>query len=200
MSSAARPAGRPRSMKAERAIIEATLDMMGEGLSVSDLSIEAVAARAGVGKTTIYRRWAGKEDLIVDALASLKAPMPPLAGVSVRDDLITYLTATMRESTEGRTRCIVTMAMGEAPRYPEMAARFRQIAIEPRRAAVRALLQRGIESGELRPDADVELAMSMLSGTMMWMTRWPVTDGEPVDEELPARIVDMVLTGLAPRS
>ena len=92
----ARPAGRPRSEKAERAIIEATLDLIGEGMGVSELSIEAIASRAGVGKTTIYRRWSNKEDLVVDALATLKAPMPRLSGTSVRDDLISWLEALVR--------------------------------------------------------------------------------------------------------
>src|SRR5258708_35021930 len=83
-----RPPGRPRSERAEQAIIEATLDLLIEESGVAGVTIEAVASRAGVGKTTIYRRWANKEALIVDALATLKEPVPPLAGVSVRDDLI----------------------------------------------------------------------------------------------------------------
>src|SRR5437879_4279834 len=84
-----RPPGRPRSERAEKAIIEATLDLLVEEAGVAGMTIEAVASRAGVGKTTIYRRWANKEALIIDALATLKGPVPPLAGVSVRDDLIT---------------------------------------------------------------------------------------------------------------
>ena len=76
---AARPPGRPRSERAEKAIIGATLDLLIEEAGVVGVTIEAVAARAGVGKSTIYRRWANKEALIVDALATLKEPVPPLA-------------------------------------------------------------------------------------------------------------------------
>ncbi|SDG22913.1 DNA-binding transcriptional regulator, AcrR family [Sinosporangium album] len=194
---AARPAGRPRSAKAEQAIIEATLDLIGEGLGVSALSMEAVAARAGVGKTTIYRRWARKEDLIVDALTTLKAPMPPIEGVSVRDDLITYLTVIMEEGKQTRARCIMNIALSEAERNPEIAMRFQQAAIEPRRAAMRAVFERGIATGVIRPDCDVDLAMAMFSGTMMWQTRW-IHRHYVEREELPARIVDMVLDGIRP--
>ena len=65
----ARPPGRPRSERAARAIIDATIDLLAEEGGVAGVSIEAVAARAGVGKTTIYRRWPNKEALIIDALA-----------------------------------------------------------------------------------------------------------------------------------
>ncbi|MEV5556505.1 TetR/AcrR family transcriptional regulator [Nonomuraea wenchangensis] len=192
----ARPAGRPRSEKAEKAITEATLDLIAEGMGVSELSIEAIASRAGVGKTTIYRRWSSKEDLVVDALATLKAPLPPLAGVSVRDDLITLLDAMRAESGNRRGRCVMNIAMSEADRHPRLTERFVQRAVEPRRRALREVLERGVASGELRPDLDVTLAMAILSGTMMWQSKWGPADGLP--EDLAERVVDVVLAGMAP--
>src|SRR5215510_2614841 len=83
--------GRPRSARADEAIIEAVLDLLAEGTPAEALSIEAVAARAGVGKATIYRRWSNKEALLVDAVASVKGEPPRIAGESVRDDLVTLL-------------------------------------------------------------------------------------------------------------
>ncbi|MBF8189860.1 TetR/AcrR family transcriptional regulator [Nonomuraea sp. K274] len=192
----ARPAGRPRSEKAEKAIIEATLDLIGEGMGVSELSIEAIAARAGVGKTTIYRRWGNKEDLVVDALSTLKAPLPVLGGVSVRDDLISLLDAMVRESGQARTRCVMNIAMSEADRYPRLMERFLKRAVEPRREAMRAALERGIASGELRPDLDVNMGMAVLSGTMFWHTKWGPAGDLPAD--LAERVVDAALAGLAP--
>src|SRR3954462_13111812 len=127
----ARPAGRPRSEKAEKAIIEATLDLLADGMGISELSIEAIAAKAGVGKTTIYRRWSNKEDLVVDALASLKAPIPELPGESVRDDVISYLSVMQRESHRPRTRCIMNIALSESDRFPNLAERFREIVVRP---------------------------------------------------------------------
>src|SRR5579863_5322517 len=76
--------GRPRSERAERAIIDAALSVFAES-GPEGLCIEQVAARAGVGKATIYRRWPGKEDLLLDAIATVKSPLPEPAGVSVRD-------------------------------------------------------------------------------------------------------------------
>ena len=71
----ARRPGRPRSEQADQAIIDAALSLFAES-GPEGLCIERVAARAGVGKATIYRRWPGKEDLLLDAIAALKAPMP----------------------------------------------------------------------------------------------------------------------------
>ncbi|MFI7442308.1 TetR/AcrR family transcriptional regulator [Nonomuraea indica] len=190
----ARPAGRPRSEKAEKAIIEATLDLIGDGMGVAELSIEAIASRAGVGKTTIYRRWSNKEELVADALATLKAPLPPLAGVSVRDDLISLLTAMREDKGRSRTRCVMNVMMSDADRYPALMERFRKVAIEPRKEAMREVLRRGIGTGELRADLDVEMGMAILSGTMIWYTKWASGD---LPEDLPERIVDHVLPGLA---
>ncbi|MEO3871392.1 TetR/AcrR family transcriptional regulator [Nonomuraea sp. B12E4] len=192
----ARPAGRPRSEKAERAIIEATLDLIGEGMGVSDLSIEAIASRAGVGKTTIYRRWSNKEDLVVDALATLKAPMPRLSGTSVRDDLISLLDAMRAESGQPRSRCVMNIAMSEADRYPRLMERFMKRAVEPRREAMRAVIERGVASGELRADLDVEMGMALLSGAMIWHTKWGPEGELPAD--LAERVVDAALSGMAP--
>ncbi|MBB5082461.1 TetR/AcrR family transcriptional regulator [Nonomuraea endophytica] len=193
---AARPAGRPRSEKAEKAILEATLDLIGEGMGISELSIEAIAARAGVGKTTIYRRWSNKEDLVVDALATLKAPVPPLAGESVRDDLVTLLDQMRDESGHVRTKCVMNIALSESDRYPHLFEKFRKIAIEPRRAAMRQVLERGMASGELRSTLEIELAMAILTGTMVWFTKWGDTSDR--GPELAEGIVDQVLAGIAP--
>jgi AcrR family transcriptional regulator len=194
----ARPVGRPRSEKAEKAIIEATLDMLGEGIGVSELSIEAIAARAGVGKTTIYRRWSNKEDLVVDAMASLKPPIPLAQGAAVRDDLITYLRVIQEESGQQRTRCIMNIAMSDAERHPRLAQRFKEIAVEPRRAVVRSVIQQGIKSGELRADLDIEMAVAMLSGAVIWHTKWATCDQDG-QVGLAERIVDEALKGFRPR-
>src|SRR5918911_454834 len=78
--------GRPRSARADEAIIDAVLDLLAEGPAAESMSIESIAARAGVGKATIYRRWPNKEALVVDAVTALKGPIPPIAGESVPQD------------------------------------------------------------------------------------------------------------------
>ncbi|MFI7700761.1 TetR/AcrR family transcriptional regulator [Nonomuraea sp. NPDC049480] len=195
-SGTARPAGRPRSEKAEKAIIEATLDLIAEGMGVSELSIEAIASKAGVGKTTIYRRWSSKEDLVADALATLKAPLPPLSGTSVRDDLISLLDAMRREAGHSRNRCVMNIAMSEADRYPRLMERFVKRAIEPRQRAMRDVIERGVASGELRADLDVDMGMAVITGTMLWHTKWGPAGDLPAD--LAERVVDAALAGMAP--
>ncbi len=81
MRGAARPAaGRPRSEAAHRAILDAVIALIGEGESLANLAMEAVAAKAGVGKATIYRRWPNKEEMLLEALGATLRPLPCLAG------------------------------------------------------------------------------------------------------------------------
>jgi len=193
-----RPAGRPRSARAEKAIIDATLDLVGESAGLSELSIEAIAARAGVGKTTIYRRWSNKEDLLVDALSTLKPPLPPLAGLSVRDDLIAYTRVVLRDACDARNRCVMNIAMNEAERHPRLVERIHRATIEPRKAALTALLRRGVVTGELRADLDVPIAIANMIGTVMWYVRTEGADTAAGSPDLAERLIDHLLAGLGP--
>ena len=186
--------GRPRSARADEAIIDAVLDMLAEGQSRDSISIEAVAARAGVGKATIYRRWPNKEALIVDAVSSIKGPVPPVRGESVRDDLIALLSR-VGQNTDRRYTEIMSCLLPEIKRNDSMHGCY-QAVIEPRRQVMREVLHRGVRTGELRPDLDVELALTLLSGPVLvqLLLRWnPAV--EPAD--LAPRVVDAVLTGIA---
>src|SRR5271169_1750741 len=93
--------GRPRSEQAEQAIIEATLDLFAEQ-GFEGVCVEAVAARAGVGKATIYRRWPNKEELLLAALGSIKSPIPELKGVSARDDLLAMVEVMCADKADPR--------------------------------------------------------------------------------------------------
>ncbi len=183
---ARRPTGRsstPRSICSRRS---------GAG----GLCIEAVAARAGVGKTTIYRRWPGKEDLLVDALATLKTPLPAPSGQSARDDLAALLRVMCADFTDPRRVRATALLHGEGIRYPRLLQRFTESVVEPRREVFRNVLRRGIESGELRADIDIETALFMMTGAIQAMARCGV-DAIPADYA--DRIVDQLLAGLSPR-
>jgi len=190
---ARRAPGRPRSPRADEAIIEAVLDLMAEGTSVEALSIEAVAARAGVGKATIYRRWPNKETLVVDALGALKEPLPELAGESIREDLLTMLRSTTkaRESRAGR---IMPCLIPELQRNPELQRQYRRI-VEPRRERMREVLRRGVASGELRADLDIDVTAALLNAPMVVQAvlNWnPDLD----TSKLPEQIVDALLPSM----
>lgn len=191
----ARRVGRPRSEQADRAIIEAALDLFAES-GAEGLCIEKVAARAGVGKATIYRRWPGKEDLLLDALAVLLAPLPEPKGQSVREDLAALLDAMRIESVEPRRARQFALLLGEGASYPRLIERYTQTVVEPRRAAVRAVLRRGVATGELRESINVEAAVDMLTGAVLARSR---LGQDKFERGFARRVVDELLTGLASR-
>jgi AcrR family transcriptional regulator len=187
--------GRPRSEEADRAIIEAALSLFAES-GPEGLCIERVAARAGVGKATIYRRWPGKEDLLLDAMAALKLPLPEPKGASVREDLVAILGAMLQEFADRRRSRQLALLQGEGAKYPRLMARYLETVVEPRREVIRSVLRRGVATGELREDTDVEVATLMLGGTVLARSR----DGEPpVDRGFARRVVDELLRGLSAR-
>jgi AcrR family transcriptional regulator len=190
---AARRPGRPRSERAEQSIIEATIEALAER-GIDGVHCEDVAARAGVGKATLYRRWGGKEDLLIAAFAAMKHPLPEPRGESVREDLITLLTVVAADADDPRFAQQYALLHGAGERYPRLVARYREQVVEPRRDLVRAVLRRGIETGELRPGIDVEVAMLMLTGAVMARGKHDPTPAAPgfVD-----RAVDELLRGIA---
>ncbi|REE99469.1 TetR/AcrR family transcriptional regulator [Thermomonospora umbrina] len=187
--------GRPRSARAEQAILAATIDLLAEEAGVAGVSIEAVAARAGVGKTTIYRRWPNKEKLIVDALATLKRPIPELPGRTVREDLMVLARTFAREQDRKHSRCFLNV-MGGADRHPELMDRYRREVIEPRREVIRGVLHRGIETGELRADLDIEVALPMLVGSMTLQAR-ALAPMDSLPPDFAEQVVDTLLRGIA---
>lgn len=185
--------GRPRSELAERAIIDAALSVFAES-GPDGLCIEEVAARAGVGKATIYRRWPGKEDLLLDALAALKAPLPQPLGRSVREDLVAVVDAMCRDAADPRRARQFALLQGEGAKYPRLMTRFIETVVEPRREVVRSVLRRGVATGELRDDADIEAALYLLRGAALASTGHQ----EPAAPDYAERVVDTLLRGLAP--
>ena len=191
--SAPRPPGRPRSSHADAAIIDAVLGLLSEGTTVEALSMEAVAARAGVGKATIYRRFADKDEMVLAAVKAIKVPPPEPAGESVREDLVA-LARHARKYRGGISSQIVPCMVPELQRPGKLRDLYQNL-VEERREVTRSVLRRGIATGELRPDIDVELATIMLNAPNMMATLGfaPRLDSE----DLPERTVDLILRGLA---
>ncbi|MET8464546.1 TetR/AcrR family transcriptional regulator [Micromonospora zamorensis] len=193
---APRSPGRPRSVRADEAIIEATLDLLADGSTIEALSIEAIAARAGVGKATIYRRWAGKDALLLDALRRLKGVMAQPAGHSVRDDLV-LLVGAIGKNVDPRAAKIMPCLVPAVNRSADQFQLYQNI-IGPRRQLMREVLRRGIAEGVLRADIDVEVTMALLTGPMLIqrVLQW----NPDLDEQtLPERVVDAVLEGIQVR-
>jgi AcrR family transcriptional regulator len=189
-----RAPGRPRSACVDQKIIDAVLDLLAEGTGFAAISIEAVAARAGVGKATIYRRWASKNALLLDAVRALKTPQPPLSGRSLREDLIELLNV-VSVSADPRAERVFPCLVPEVIANPDLQELYQQI-VEPRRERVRAVLRRGIEAGELRPDIDIELIALLLSAPLM-VQRMLAWNPRLAADTLTEKVVDTVLAGIA---
>lgn len=186
-----RPRGRPRSESCSAEILSATLDLVAE-VGIAGLTVDAVAQRAGVGKATIYRRWASKEALMLDAwAAAATTPEIPDTG-SLRDDV--------RELFLGNHHPLSDVAMQRV--FPQMIAAAKVNAevgeaysafIAERRRPLRTILQRAIDRGELPAGIDRELVHDLLVAPLTF--RWLVTDA-PVDEAVITQIIDVVLAGV----
>jgi AcrR family transcriptional regulator len=187
--------GRPRSEAVERAIVDATLDLFAtEG--VEGVCVEAVAAKAGVGKATIYRRWPGKEEMLVEALGSLKTAFPQPVGHSVREDLVAIVTVLVDDCKDPRHIRLYSMWSVEGAKYPKLTSMFRQTVMEPNREVLRDVLRRGVRTGELRADTDVDLALFSLTGAVMAVGK---EGADAFPDGFSERLVDQLLSGLAPR-
>jgi AcrR family transcriptional regulator len=185
--------GRPRSREAHAAILRAALELAAEG-GLSGLSMEAIAARAGVGKATIYRRWKSKEALIADALRSIAlAPEVPDTG-SVRSDIEEASGVAVGRLSSEAFR-VLPRLMAEAGGDPELLAAVDSALIGPRRAVIGEILRRGMARGELREDLDVELVIDMLMGSLVARVLMSGIRG-PALAGLPVRVYDVLEAGI----
>ena len=193
---APRAPGRPRDPGLDHRIVEAALHLLAEH-GYDALTIEAVAAAAGVGKATVYRRFAGKEELVVEAVASLTEPPEPVVGAGVRDELVALVEAIRRTSDASLAGKIFPRLVGASADNPELMHRYRTQVLDPRRRRFVSVLQRGVDEGLVRADIDLDHAVDLIVGPMAY--RNLVRTDPPPGPELAARIVDDVLVALAPR-
>jgi AcrR family transcriptional regulator len=186
--------GRRRSERSHQAIIAATQELLVE-VGHRELTIEGVAARAGVGKQTIYRWWPSRAALVLEAyLAASDAVPPPPSGGSTREDvraLLGWLVAVLAEPTGGR---VVAGLLADLQHDADLAEGFRRDVVPARRRHMVAALERGRQRGEIRADADIELAVDALHGAVFYRL---LLSGAPLDADFCQRLADEVLAGLA---
>jgi len=186
-------AGRPRSEEAHRAILDATLELLVES-GYSALTVEGIAGRAGVGKATIYRRWPSKLPLVIEAFSQLPGFEDPDTGDLVRD-LETMLADYLEVFRTTPLGSVVPPLAGELPHNPELMKLFGAVARDRRRPLL-AVLQRGVDRGEIPPDTDLDLAADLLFG--------PITvrvffSRPQLDAALVPQAVQMALHGIRSR-
>jgi AcrR family transcriptional regulator len=154
-------AGRPRSERARRAVLEATADLLEEGV-LGSASIEAIAARAGVSKVTIYKWWTSRGAVAIDAYFHRYRATAVFEDTG---DLATDLTGQIRlliDAFRGRAGEIMAELIGQAQTDAALGDTIRMHWLGPRRVATADVLQRAVERREIRPDTDVPLVMDQL--------------------------------------
>src|SRR3954452_22738824 len=177
--------GRPRSSQADRAILDAFRELLSER-GFADLRLEHVAARAGVGKATIYRRWPSKEALAGQLLAELAAPHISIVETGdTRSELLAAVVNPMRAVTDTPFGPVIRALLSQIAVNPRLGDPFRREVVGARRQEIARLVRRGIDRGDLRADADPELALELLVGPVYFRVMF----GGELDREFANRVV-----------
>lgn len=177
---------------ADRAIMDAIVELLVER-GYREVTIEGVAARAGVAKTTIYRRWPSKADMVVEAVCCAGKDCPVEAACESDEAVRCGLERMLAALTCSNVARIVSGLAVEMPHNPELAATVRERLVKPNRAAMCALLRRGIAAGELRSDLDPEFVADLLVGPLFFRM---LISGEPLGPELAGQTVRELLRGI----
>jgi AcrR family transcriptional regulator len=189
--------GRPRSLSAEAAILQATLKLLDSN-EIRDVSYEAIAKLAGVGKATLYRWWPTKSFLILDAISSrVQAAQPiPDTGSALNDFKINLkaLTALYKAPDTGP---LLVQLWGECLLNKSFRQVFRDRFFDLRRGALKIIWERGVSRGEIRADVDSELFMDLIYGPLIMRL---MMDHAPLDDVEAERTVSVAFQGLGERS
>jgi AcrR family transcriptional regulator len=185
--------GRPRSDRVHRAILDAARELLIRD-GFTRLRLEHVAAAAGVGKATIYRRWPTKEDLAQALLQDLASPHLSIDDVGdTRAEMLAAVTNPMRAITDTNFGPVILALMSQIAGNPKLGDPFRQTVVAARRDAVAEMIARGIARGDLCPEADPDVATELLVGPVYFR----LVFGGKLDDEFANTIVDNVMRGYA---
>ena len=183
-------AGRPRSEEAHQAILDATLELLVE-VGFSGLTVEGVASRAGVGKATIYRRWASKIPLIVEAFGQLPGFQDCDTG-SLAEDLKQMLKRYLEVFNTTALSAVLPSLAGERFHNPELSVLFEPVS-KNRRQPLLAAFDRARERGEIPSDINIELAADLVVGPIAVALFFK---GGRLKPEMVTPMVDLALAGL----
>lgn len=187
--------GRPRSETADRAILDAARQLLIEE-SYAGFRLEHVAARAGVAKATLYRRWPSKEALALGLLMELVAPhlAVPATG-DTREELIASVQNPITALTQTPFGPVVRALLSQISMNPALGDPFRAAVVQARRVEVSRVMERGISRGDLRVDSDISVATELLVGPVYFR----LVFGGELDHDFAVRLVDTLLKGYGRR-
>ena len=187
--------GRPRSAQSHSRILAAALQLVRE-VGYDALTMEGIAARAGTGKATLYRRWRSKETLLAEAIEGIVGSVPPTDTGSTRGDLMAVMRFERSLYADPATLGFLSALVAAMARSALIARKVREGFGASRRAAIRQVLAKGVARGDLRRGLDLELALDLLAGPLF--LRHLFTGG-PIDDKLLRGVVDAALHGLGSR-
>jgi AcrR family transcriptional regulator len=189
----------PRVERSREAILDATLQLLAQDGDVGALTVEAVAARSGVAKTTIYRRWRDKWELALDAVMIDMLPRlaEPTDVGNTRKELLTFVNSVVTMLAATPYGPAMQGLASQIATNPDLARVYRDQVVQPRHARLAPVIQRGIARGDLRPDTEVRLIHELLVGPIFYRLLF---SGAPLNRSLGPRLVDAILAGFAPRT
>jgi AcrR family transcriptional regulator len=188
-----------RVERSRRAILDATREFLAQDGDVRSLTVEAVAARSGVAKTTIYRRWRDKWELALDAVMIDMLPRfdEPVDVGDTRKELLTYVNLVVRMMASTPMGPAMQGLVSQIATDPDLARVYREQVAQPRLTQLAPVIQRGIARGDLRADTEVRLVHELLLGPIFYRL---LLSGAPLDRNLGPRLVDAILAGFTPRT
>ncbi|PZT70415.1 TetR family transcriptional regulator [Streptomyces sp. SW4] len=187
--------GRPRDARSGEAIVEATAELVAEG-GYGALTIGAVAARAGVGKDTIYRRWSGKPELVYEAVfTTADTAVLPDTG-TLEGDLTAVVGSLVEEFSAPAAAAALPGLLADFAAVPELRATIRTRFLSPAKERLTAVFDRAVQRGESAQDVPVDLVLDTLAGAVFFHLG---IVGEEPDADLARRIAAMIVKGIEVR-
>lgn len=187
--------GRARNPRTHQAILDAAVALLAE-IGYQELSIERVAARAGVGKATIYRWWNSKSALVIEAMEHGMALAPPPRTGDPRTDLRETIRAAAYTFAATPAGATVPALAADITRDPTTAQQLRNF-LRPRRDAAREMLHQAAALGQLPVDIDIETVIDLFVGAIFYRS---MVRGLEVDDEMIEQLVSLVLDARLPRT
>ena len=196
LEAATRSRGRPRDPQVEHDVVTAALEHLAD-VGFMRFSVESVAAMSGVSKAAIYRRFAGREELITASLARLNDDLPAVPKSGSAHERLSVMLGRIRSGiSSSLTGRIMMHVVGEGQRQPELTEVFFQQVLKPRRSRIIEVLNDGIRDGEFAADLNVDTTVAVLVGPMIYSGMWDVSvSARQPDTE---SILAVILAGLAP--
>ncbi|MFF3326393.1 TetR/AcrR family transcriptional regulator [Streptomyces sp. NPDC002889] len=189
------PRGRPRDSRAHQAILTATAELLAE-VGYAATSIGAVAALAGVGKDTIYRRWSGKAELVYEAVFTRAEAAPVPDTGSLTGDLTSLLDALIQEFTASAAAAALPGLLADFAADPDLQSRIRSRFLAPAKAGLVELFARAVQRGEADPGVPVDLVLDTLAGAVFFHVGLV---GEPAGPQLATQLAAIVGQGIEAR-